>query len=86
MDSGLIWRALPTAGYPASDTLIYISYLNTTTNDTVLITPLAGVLPYVVPPYIDYRVCGYARARRCLGVIEFCDIVRVYIFQFYGMI
>lgn len=32
------------------------------------------------PPFVDYRVCGTAIATECLGLVTFCDTIRVFFF------
>lgn len=86
-NAGIIWRALPTAGFPAADTTLYNSYLTSfvppggspNNHDTVRfqVTP-----PFSsAPPYVDYAVSGYATAQECIGPQLFQDTVRVYIFS-----
>ena len=43
---------------------------------SVRITPTAGA-----PAFVDYRVCGQAVAKDCIGLATFCDTIRVYIFS-----
>ncbi|MBK5284406.1 MAG: SprB repeat-containing protein, partial [Bacteroidia bacterium] len=75
-NAGIVWRSLPTVGYPAADTTIYNSYLNFTTgHDTIVVTPLPGA-----PPYVDYAVSGFATAQECIGPQLFRDTVRVFFF------
>ncbi|MBK5285001.1 MAG: hypothetical protein JJE25_06330, partial [Bacteroidia bacterium] len=45
-------------------------------SSSVIITPTAGA-----PAFIDYRVCGQAVAKDCIGPVTFCDTIRVYIFS-----
>ena len=75
-DSGVVWNSI-SPGVPGQ----YNSYLNFATgHDTVIFTPTAGA-----PSYVDYQVCGYATASRCLGITQFCDTMRVYIFPSLGI-
>ncbi|MCX7697507.1 MAG: hypothetical protein N2Z72_07430, partial [Bacteroidales bacterium] len=59
-----------------SGTGIYDAFLSCTNCANPIVTPSLNP-----PPFVDYEVCGTVAAPNCAGVINFCDTVRVTMFQ-----